>query len=222
MSVAFSRKERTLDGQEKILRMNKTKRTVGRPKEFDREAVLEKALQVFWDKGYVLTSMTELCTAMQINAPSLYATFGNKAQLFLEALNFYEEKYWTVPAQNFLKEKDIVSAVRDFFTASLEILYSQKNPCGCMTVLAAVSIPLEEQKIHARVQELRNDTQTMFLTRFKQAVQDGQLAKGTDCQALAVAMNTLLEGLSVQAKSGVVLNNLQEIPELAVCMLKSN
>lgn len=208
--------------QEKKLRMKEAKKAVGRPKEFDRGEALERALQVFWDKGYVLSSMSELCTAMQINAPSLYATFGNKSQLYLDALKFYEEKYWAVPAQNFLQEKDITKAVRDFFTVSIEILYSQKNPCGCMTVLAAVSIPLEEKEIHAIVQEQRNNTQTMFLKRFKQAVADGQFTKETDCEALAVAMNTLLEGLSIQAKTGVAAMNLQEIPELAVRMMKLN
>lgn len=197
------------------------KKSVGRPKEFERDLALEKALQVFGEKGYVLASMSELCRAMQINAPSLYATFGNKKQLFLEALNFYEEKYWTMPAQNFLKEKDVKKAVEIFFAAAIEILYSQKNPCGCMTVLAAVSIPLEEAEIHGRVQELRLQTQHMFLKRFKQAVLDEQLAKETDCGALAVAMNTLLEGLSIQAKSGISAASLQSIPQLAVKMLIS-
>lgn len=195
------------------------KKLVGRPKEFERELALEKALQVFWEKGYVLASMNDLCKAMQINAPSLYATFGNKKQLFLESLNFYEEKYWTVPAQNFLNEKDIKKAVETFFAAAIEILYSQKNPCGCMTVLAAVSIPLEEAEIHDRVQELRLQTQNMFLKKFKQAVLDGQLAEKSDCEALAVAVNTLLEGLSIQAKSGISAASLQNIPQIAVQML---
>lgn len=202
--------------------MKETKKTVGRPKEFARDSALEKALQVFWEKGYVLTSMAELCKAMQINAPSLYATFGNKKQLFLEALNFYEKKYWTEPCQNFLAEKDVQKAIKNFFAAAIEILYSQKNPCGCMTVLAAVSISEEEAEIHARVQELRLQTCDMFLNRFKQAVTEGQLRRETDVQSLAVAMNTLLEGLSIQAKSGISAVRLQDIPQIAVRMLDSN
>ena len=176
---------------------------------------MEKALHVFWDKGYVLASMAELCGVMRINAPSLYATFGNKRQLFLEALDFYEKKYWAAPIRNFFQEKNITEAVH----ASVDILYSQKNPCGCMTVLAAVSIPSEEKEIHAKVQELRMQTQDMFLKRFKQAVQDGQLLKEMNIQSLSFAMNTLLEGLSIQAKSGISIVSLQEIPQIAVRML---
>lgn len=195
------------------------KKSVGRPKEFDRAQALEKALQVFWEKGYVLTSMSELCRAMQINAPSLYATFGNKKQLFLEALNFYEEKYWTAPCQKFLNEKNVKKAVETFFAAAIEILYSQKNPCGCMTVLAAISIPFEEAEIHARVQELRLQTQEMFFKRFQKAVTDGQLKKEINTETLAVAMNTLLEGLSIQAKGGISAASLEKIPQIAVRML---
>ena len=199
--------------------MKERKKAVGRPKEFSRELVSEKALHVFWDKGYVLASMAELCGVMRINAPSLYATFGNKRQLFLEALDFYEKKYWAAPIRNFFQEKNITEAVHGFFSASVDILYSQKNPCGCMTVLAAVSIPSEEKEIHAKVQELRMQTQDMFLKRFKQAVQDGQLLKEMNIQSLSFAMNTLLEGLSIQAKSGISIVSLQEIPQIAVRML---
>ena len=163
--------------------------------------------------------MAELCGVMRINAPSLYATFGNKRQLFLEALDFYEKKYWAAPIRNFFQEKNITEAVHGFFSASVDILYSQKNPCGCMTVLAAVSIPSEEKEIHAKVQELRMQTQDMFLKRFKQAVQDGQLLKEMNIQSLSFAMNTLLEGLSIQAKSGISIVSLQEIPQIAVRML---
>lgn len=88
-----------------------------------------------------------------------------------------------------------------------------------MTVLAAVSIPSEEKEIHAKVQELRMQTQDMFFKRFKLAVQDGQLSQEMNIQSLSFAMNTLLEGLSVQAKSGISIVSLQEIPQIAVRML---
>lgn len=197
------------------------KRKVGRPKEFDRGTALEQALQVFWEKGYELASVTELCTAMNIKAPSLYASFGNKTQLFLLALEFYENKYWGQPARDFLAEPDVFKAVREFFEASIGILYSRSVPCGCMTVTAAVSISDRETEIHARVQELRRQTVDMFYRRFERAVRDGQIAKNSDTVGLAHAMNTLLEGLSIQAKSKESASFLQAVPLLAVRMLES-
>ena len=74
----------------------------GRPRAFDRGLALHRALEVFWQQGYAPASVASLCKAMKINPPSLYATFGNKATLFLEALRHYEQTYWEAPAQRFL------------------------------------------------------------------------------------------------------------------------
>ncbi len=195
------------------------KRRAGRPKEFDWDIALGQALQIFWDKGYELASMAELCAAMNIKAPSLYAAFGNKSQLFLQALEFYEKKYWEQPARDFMAEPDVRRALQEFFERSIGILYSRSIPCGCMTVIAAVSISEQETEIQTRVQELRRQTVEMFCRRFEQAVRDGQLPENCDVQGLAHAMNTLLEGLSVQAKSKEPVSALQAIPLLAVRLL---
>ena len=69
-------------------------RSKGRLRGFDRDAALFRALDVFWRRGYEHASMVELCAAMGINPPSLYAAFGNKVKLFLEAMDFYERTYW--------------------------------------------------------------------------------------------------------------------------------
>lgn len=66
----------------------------GRPRTFDREAALQSALGVFWRRGYEPASILELCAAMGINPPSLYAAFGNKAQLFMKAVDHYETVFW--------------------------------------------------------------------------------------------------------------------------------
>ena len=83
----------------------------GRPRAFDRGLALHRALEVFWQQGYAPASVASLCKAMKINPPSLYATFGNKATLFLEALRHYEQTYWEAPAQRFLTAPDIYAAV---------------------------------------------------------------------------------------------------------------
>ena len=72
----------------------KPHRAKGRPRSFDRAAALEKALRVFWTKGFAPATVAELCAAMGINPPSLYAAFGNKAQLFMEAVGHYERVFW--------------------------------------------------------------------------------------------------------------------------------
>lgn len=191
----------------------------GRPRAFDRAQALNKALEIFWRQGYAPASVAELCKAMEINPPSLYATFGNKASLFLEALRHYEHTYWDAPARRFLAELDVYAAVEQFFREAAEILLSPETPCGCMVVLAAVNISDDEKEIIAAVRELRLATKTMFADRFRRAIQDGQIPADTDVPALAGALNTLLEGLSLQARDGLFQSELKAIAAHAVRML---
>ena len=191
----------------------------GRPRSFDRDAALFKALEVFWRRGYEPASVAELCSAMGINAPSLYAAFGNKAELFLEAVTFYEERYWAAPSRRFMREKDFYVAVRDFFAEAARILLAPDTPCGCMVVLAAVNISDSEQNVIQTLRKLRADTRAMFAEKIRQAVNDGQLPHDTCPDALAGAFNTFLEGLSLQARDGTTPEELEETASYAVRML---
>ena len=194
-------------------------RCKGRPRAFDRTMALRRALEVFWRQGYAPASVAELCRAMDINPPSLYATFGNKASLFLEAVNFYEETYWKEPALRFLNDPDIYSAVKNFFNESAEILLSPETPCGCMVVLAAINISEDEKSIIEAVRKLRMETKQMFSDRLRRAINDGQIPPDTDVPALSGALNTMLEGLSIQARDGLFQSELKAIAGHAVRML---
>ena len=191
----------------------------GRPRAFDRAQALHKALEVFWRRGYAPASVAELCAAMCIKPPSLYATFGNKAALFLEALRHYERTYWDAPSRRFQEEPDVHTAVEHFFRDAARILLSPHTPCGCMVVLAAVNIAESETAIIAAVRELRQATQTMFADRLRRAVQEGQLPPHTPLEPLAGALNTLLEGLSLQTRNDLSLSALSDIAGLAVRLL---
>ena len=191
----------------------------GRPRAFDRDQALDSALKVFWQQGYEPASVADLCKAMEIKPPSLYATFGNKAELFLEALQHYEHTYWDAPARRFLAEPDVYTAVANFFRESVQLLLSPETPCGCMVVLAAINISETEKKIIESVRELRLATKKMFADRLRQAIQDGQIPPDTDVPALAGALNTLLEGLSIQARDGLFQSELKAIAAHAVRML---
>lgn len=196
-------------------------RSKGRPRAFDRAQALNCALEVFWRRGYAPASVAELCKAMRINPPSLYATFGNKASLFLEALRHYEHTYWDVPSRRLQEEPDVYAAVEHFFRDAARILLSPHTPCGCMVVLAAVNIADGETEIIAAVRELRQATETLFANRLHRAVREGQLPPDTSVTPLAGALNTLLEGLSLQARDGLSLPELSAIAGLAVRLLPS-
>lgn len=191
----------------------------GRPRAFDRELALQRALEIFWRRGYEPATVSELCKGMGINPPSLYAGFGNKASLFVEAVNFYERSYWDAPARRFLAEPDICRAVADYFDTAARILRSPDTPCGCMVVLAAVNISDEAGEVAKAVRQLRSATKKMFAERLRQAINAGQLAPDTDVPALACALNTFLEGLSIQARDGLFQSELKAVAAHAVRLL---
>lgn len=201
------------------LKEKEAKRGKGRPKAFDREKALCAALRLFWEKGYEPTSVAELCQAMDINPPSLYCCFGNKAGLFREAVRYYEEKYWDEPGRRFMEEPDIYKAVEGYFMDAARILLCPHTPCGCMVVLATVNISPEEKEIIELIHSLRMDTKKMFSDRLSQAIRDGQIPADCDVPALAGSLNSFLEGLSLQARDGIFLSELLNMAAYAVRLL---
>lgn len=191
----------------------------GRPRTFSRENALQAALRLFWEKGYEPATVAELCNVMGINPPSLYATFGNKADLFLEALHYYEKSHWEEIEQTFHQEDDVRQAIGDFFKHAARILLAPNSPAGCMVVLAAVNISSSEARIISEVENMRNATKKMFANKLHFGIQTGQLPADTDVPALAGALNALLEGLSLQAGSGICQCELKAMAGYAVRML---
>ena len=196
-------------------------RSKGRPRGFDRDAALVRALDVFWRRGYEPASMVELCTAMGINPPSLYAAFGNKAKLFLEAVDFYERTYWDATWAGLEKEPDVYRAVEAFFKEAAGILLSPHAPCGCLVVLAAINVSADSTEVSEAIKSLRQVSKRRFAQRLKQGVRDGQLPEKTDVKSLAATLSTMLEGMSVHARDGLVHAELAQIAAHAVRLLPS-
>ena len=198
---------------------HEAQRGKGRPRGFDREEALVQALDIFWRRGYEPASIAELCQAMKINPPSLYSAFGNKANLFLEAVHFYETKYWEAPSQNMKAEPDVYRAIDNFFREAARILLSPDSPCGCMVVLAAINVSADAEEVIRSIKELRLATKDMFANKLRRGIDDGQLAADTDVFALAGALNTMLEGLSIQARDGLSQDELERIASHAARLL---
>lgn len=198
---------------------HETHRGKGRPRCFDRDKALTKALDVFWRRGYEPASIAELCQAMEINPPSLYSAFGNKSKLFLEAVNFYEKKYWDAPSKKLMSDPDIYRGIEVFFREAAHILVSPDSPCGCMVVLATINVCEDAEEIVKAIRELRMATKALFAELLQRGVDSGQLPSDTDVIALAGAFNTMLEGLSIQARDGLSPSELEHISAHAVKLL---
>jgi len=186
---------------------------VGRPREFDADLALDRALELFWRNGYEGASINEIADAMGVSKPSLYSAFGDKESLYLRALARYGERQRSVHARVLEAEPDARRAVESLLLSAVEALADPDKPSGCMVVSGTTSCTspgVPESVKHALVEALHGGGRAIE-ARLARAKRDGQLPASTDVTALAVYFNTVLAGLSVQARGQQCAHLLREI-----------
>lgn len=179
----------------------------GRPRSFDRDAALERAMRVFWRQGYEATSINDLTRAMDINPPSLYAAFGDKERLFLAAVERYgcEMNHTEV----ILSEAPTARAAVDrLLEKAAQEFTNRSHPPGCMVVTAATSCSADSAHVQAALTKRRRSTEATLRARIERGVREGELPAGTDAGALSRFYATVLEGMSIQARDGATRKSL--------------
>jgi AcrR family transcriptional regulator len=184
----------------------------GRPKEFDEGEALERAMYVFWKKGYEGTSMSDLTTAMDINPPSLYRTFGNKEALFWKVLERYGEGR-AAYVMECLQERTAFEVVKARLHGAVQIMTDPRHPWGCLATQAAVTCGDEGESVRRGLISVRAGTQAAMVERFERAKTEGDLPEECDPTALACYISTLVLGISMQAASGVSRKELLRVVE---------
>lgn len=176
---------------------------VGRPLSFDREAALLAAMHVFWAKGYDGASMKDLTRAMGINGPSLYAAFGDKHKLYLEAIDCYSSNDACAPLVAFETEPDIRKAVRSFLEAVID--YSTENGSGakgCFLSSCVSTSAGEVDGIEALLQRAVRDTDARLARRFELEKARGALRADFPSEERARLMFDLRQGYVFRARAG--------------------
>jgi len=191
------------------------KRQRGRPSNFNRDEALEKALHVFWARGYEGASMTELTEALGINRPSIYAAFGNKEELFRKALGKYLSGPVAYVAEA-MKQPTAKQSIAMFLTRSADVLTSPSNPRGCMVVQGALSCGQGSELIHQELIAHRQDYEKTIRQRLELAKTQSELPQDFDSSVMAKYITTIHQGMSVQATSGASKEQLLAIVELVL------
>jgi AcrR family transcriptional regulator len=188
-------------------------RIPGRPRAFDMEEALHRAMLLFWRKGYLGTSLADLTEAMGINRPSLYAAFGNKESLFRKALDHYAKgpsSYLTEA----LQQPTAHAVVERLFYGVVDLLTDPGTPTTCLWVHGALSCgddPVRKEFAAQRAAGLAR-----LRTRFKRAIANGDLPRDSDADKLARYVQTVNFGLTVQASTGATRKELLRVIEIAL------
>jgi AcrR family transcriptional regulator len=188
---------------------------IGRPREFDLENALDRALLVFWRNGYEGASIADLTDAMGINPPSLYAAFGNKEGLFRKVVDRYIERYagfWEVARA----APTARAMVEHLLHASVDFVTDESNPRGCLMVRGAMACSEAANKIRDELVTRRAAGEAMLRERFERAISTGEIPPELDAADYARYIMTVLEGMSVQAAGGASRQDLHKVAEMTL------
>jgi TetR/AcrR family transcriptional regulator, copper-responsive repressor len=174
----------------------------GRPREFDKDSVLDRAMLVFWRNGYEGTSLSDLTAAMNINRPSLYSTFGDKEQLFFQVLERYLETYCTKGVRQLAVHSSIEMAIAAFFDCVVEQLTDAQLPPGCLIANSTLECGGKRfEAIGRRLSQCHAETEAALYNRLRLAQTAGQLSDAEDVQALAQFFTATMLGMGTIART---------------------
>lgn len=187
----------------------------GRPRSFDRDAALQQAMLLFWRHGYETTSINDLTQAMGITPPSLYAAFGDKRRLFLEAVRHYAG----APGESEAAIAGAASAwdaAHAMVTGAVALFTGSDTPPGCLLASATASGSAASQDVQAEVAVHRQRIAHSLAQRIETDVRSGILPPETDAAALAGMIVAVIQGLSVLARDGASRETLTAIAATAL------
>lgn len=196
--------------------MNEQPRRRGRPRVLDREAGLEIAALLFWERGYEGTSIADLTQAMGITPPSLYAAYGSKEELYRQVLDHSIERESRRRSEASAGMATAYEVLRFHLHDVADTISNPEKPRGCM-VSTAVLQHAEENETVARDMAARREASIQAMkARFDQAVTDGELPADTDTDTLARFYGAVIQGMSAQACDGACTARLKRIVDIAL------
>jgi AcrR family transcriptional regulator len=187
----------------------------GRPISFDKDAALEAAMLLFWERGFEGTCMTSLTQAMDLNPSSIYAAFGDKHALFQLAVKRYMETRAQY-ATEALEEPTLEKVIRALFDNTVAFLTAPGHPPTCMTLAGAMGGSVDATPARDLMTEIRRQNEVAMKKRFLKARKSGELSKDINVDDYTRYLSSILAGLSIQAANGSTKTELKRTVQMAL------
>jgi AcrR family transcriptional regulator len=185
---------------------------IGRPREFDRDEALQKAMNLFWAQGYEATTLADLQIAMGgITAPSFYAAFGSKETLFREAVELYERTQGAPVAEALTKGPTTRAAIEGMLRAAAESVCAKGKPRGCLMVLSAINCMPANKGIEDFMRDQRSLREKFIRQRLRQGIAEGDVPATADINALVAFYTSIVDGMAIRARDGASRKSLNAI-----------
>jgi TetR/AcrR family transcriptional repressor of nem operon len=174
---------------------------VPRPLSFDEEQVIDRAMELFWTKGYEATSVSDLTAELGVHPGSLYRTFGDKHALFLRALARYRATQARALAPALLAGGPVLPRIRAAMVGFIELAAEQEEPRGCLAANTAGELLPADKDAASGVAGVLSDVEDGFLQGLRAAARQGEIAGTLDLPGWASVLTMLVQGLQVVAKA---------------------
>lgn len=190
-------------------------RRTGRPLSFDRDAALVSAMHLFWRHGYEATAVADLTRAMGITPPSLYAAFGDKRRLFLEAVDRYLGGLEAVE-ESIAGAASAYDAARDLLVSAVLGDTGDDTPPGCLLASSLVTSSKDADTVRETLAAIRRGIEAALRARIERDIREGLLPRGSDAETLAGHVFAVVQGMSTLAKDGAGRSKLMGIVDAAM------
>jgi AcrR family transcriptional regulator len=192
----------------------------GRPREFDRDAALVSARDLFWERGYEGVSMADLTGRLGLASARIYAAFGSKEELFREAIAHYETQEGGFADRALAEEPTAARAIERMLREGIELYTRKQGPRGCMVVSSATNCTDQNERVREWLSEHRRARTTSIVKRIQEAVTTGELPEGTNADALGDLYAATLHGISIQARDGISRKRLLTMVPTLLALLR--
>ena len=195
----------------------------GRPRAYEPDIALGKALDLFRKDGFAGTSLDDLSAATGMNRPSLYGAFGDKRELYIKSYQRYRDDARAAMIDIFRGEQPIRERLQRIYDVALDIyLLGEEGPRGCFTVMTAASEAVFDPDIRAMVLEGFTELDKAFAACFRQAKEKGELPESADPAVLGLLASATLHTIAIRSRARVPRKELEAIVTGAIEVMVSN
>jgi AcrR family transcriptional regulator len=192
----------------------------GRPRAYEPDVALARAMDVFWRDGFAATSLDTISAATGMNRPSLYAAFGDKRDIYVKAYQRYRERARERMAEIFTSQLPLHALLRQIYAIAIDMYVSgQDGPRGCFTVMTATSEAVSDPEIRELAVTGLVEMDRAFARLFKAAQTKGELAPAADPVMLGQLATATIHTLAVRARVRVPRKELDAIADAAVAQI---
>lgn len=193
---------------------------MARSKEFDEALILNKAMRLFWEKGYNATSAQDLVSGLEISRSSLYDTFGDKHSLYISTLNYYRREMSGIMIRMIHESEDAEQSIREIFSFLTRKTEKVDKPKGCFMVNATIELADQDPEVGQIVQSNLQDVEDALTLAVQKGQDAGQFNRKHSARTMARFIFNNISGIRVASKSGATDQGFDDIIGLILSALK--